>query len=38
MIRDILVRLYVEICVVKFEAYVWLTRRQKLYFVEVFGF
>lgn len=38
MILDILVRTYVETCVVKLEAYIWLTSRQKLYFVEGFGF
>lgn len=36
MILDILVRTYVETHVVKFEAYIQLTSRQKPYFVEVF--
>lgn len=38
MILDILGRMCVETRVVKLEAYVWLTHRQKLYFVEVFRF
>jgi len=36
MILDILVSTYVEGHVVKLESYIWMTSRQKLYFVEVF--
>lgn len=32
MILDILVGMCVETCVLKLEAYIWLTSRQKLYF------